>query len=230
MVQFNLLPDIKKEYIKAKRLKRLIMTLSAVAAGSSILIVFLTFTFVQVGQKRDIDNITKDIQAEVSSLRSVNDLDKILTIQNQLTELPVLHEEKPQTSRLFSILTQVTPADIKIQEVSFDFLEGTMVIAGSASDLASINRYADTLKFARYNTQDENDLVPFTSVLTTLSRNEESASYEIEVDFDLQLFDNTLDIVMVVPEQVTTRSTLGKPDLSDQDDNSLFEEKDEAED
>ncbi len=229
MVQFNLLPDIKKEYVKARRLKRLIMTVSVIAAGASLGVVVLMFSYVQVVQKQDIDNITEDIQAERRALESVNDLNKILTIQNQLAELPALHQAKPETSRIFSILTQVTPADIKIQSVELGIVDQSMSLSGSASDLASINRYADTLKFARFNTQDTNGLVPFPSVVTSLSRSGNTASYTIDLTFDPLLFDNTQDIVMVVPEQVTTRSTLGKPDLSDQGDNQLFEDNPEVE-
>ena len=182
------------------------------------------FSYVQIGQKKHIDDLTEDIETQIAAIESVPDVNKILTIQNQLDELPALHEGKPETSRLFTILTQVTPADIKIRSVEFDLLETTMTISGSANDLASINRYADTLKFARYNTADEKDLTPFTSVITTLNRNEESASYELAVEFDPQLFDNTKEITMVVPEKITTRSTLGKPNLSDQGDNALFDD------
>jgi SUMO ligase MMS21 Smc5/6 complex component len=99
-----------------------------------------------------------------------------------------------------------------------------MSIAGTAADLASINRFADTLKFSRYNTEDETDKVPFTSVVTSLNRSEQSSAYEITIEYEPELFDNTVDITMVVPEnKVTTRSTLGKPDLSD---NDLFESSD----
>ena len=224
MVQFNLLPDVKKEYIKARRTKRLILTVSTLAVAGSLAVTVVLFLFVAIAQNKSIDDLSEDISSDISTLRSTNDLDKILTIQSQLDALPELHQQKPELSRAFEYLIQLTPADIKIQEVKIDNIENTMQITGSASDLASINRFADTLKFSRYSTPDEKDKVPFSSVITTLNRNEEKSTYEIDVVYDPQLFDNSLEIKMVVPEnKVTTRSTLGKPDLSN---NDLFEESD----
>jgi hypothetical protein len=222
MMQFNLLPDVKKEYIKAKRTKHLILTVSTVASVAALFIVFTMYSVVNFAQKKNISDLTTDIDKEISSINSTPDLGKILTIQNQLNTVPILHEGKPQTSRLFDFLTQVTPADIKIQEIAFSITDTNMVISGTANSLTSINTFADTLKFATYNLGEEKGLTPFTSVITTLNRKEEVVTYEIEVVFDSVLFDNTQKITLVVPDQVTTRSTLGKPDLAD---NELFDDQ-----
>jgi hypothetical protein len=232
MIQFNLLPDVKKQYIKTKRTKRLIFTSSFLAASVALGIFVILFSFVQLAQRKSINDLTDDIEAKTSELQSVNDLNKILTIQHQLETLPLLHEEKPESSRIFGYLTQVTPAEIKIGSVLVDFETNQMTIEGTAPSLATINRYSDTLKFSTFNIAGNSELgidpvvgsKPFTNVVTELSRNEEQSSYKITMFFDENLFDNTQKITLVVPEATTTRSTLGKPNVSDNDDNALFED------
>lgn len=244
MLQFNLLPDVKKEYIKAKRQKQLILSVSILAAGAALLVVILLFSFVQLGQKKHIKDLSEDINTEINAIRSIEDLDKILTIQGQLVSLPSLHQQKPETSRLFSYLTQLTPANVKIRQASVNFIDSVIVLEGVSPDLASINRFSDTLKFSKFkavpkvdstdpdaeqaNVDEAEELVPFTNIATELSRSDtrsegERSTYQITLNFDKALFDNMQIVKLIVPNIVTTRSTQGKPNISDQTDNPLFE-------
>src|SRR5690606_9936133 len=113
-----------------------------------------------------INGLSKDITAEIASIRAIEDLDKILTIQHQLETLPELHTTKTETSRLFSYLNSVTPVEVKISSVNVDFVNYTMIIEGTADSLAAVNKYADTLKFVTYSTSDERTGTPFTNVIT----------------------------------------------------------------
>lgn len=235
MLQFNLLPDVKKEYIKAKRTKRLIFSIATISAAVAVVIVLLLFSIVQFAQKKSINDLTKDIESGISELKEVDDLDKILTIQNQLNALPGLHESKPETSRLFNYLTQITPFDVKIGAVQINFADNIITIEGTAPSIASVNRFTDTIKFATFTStsatesepteasQDSEKLPAFSDVTTELSRNEERASYEISATFDSVIFDNTQTVVLIIPNTVTTRSTQGKPTISNTDENPLFE-------
>lgn len=231
MIQFNLLPDVKKEYIKSKRQKRLIMSVSTIMIVASLSIVFLLFSFVQIAQKKNISDLTEDINKEIATLQSINDLDKILTIQSQLEALPELHKTKPETSRLFTYLNQVTPVEVKIGEVNLDIVNSTMELSGTGDSLAAVNKFVDTLKFVEYKyTVDDVEVKakPFTQVLTESSRNETRATYTINLVYDPKIFDNTLAVEFIVPTQITTRSVTGKPTIEDGG-NSLFEEADKDE-
>ena len=64
MLQFNLLPDVKKEYIKAKRQKRLIVSISTISAAVSIGIVVVLLSIVQFVQKKNINDLTNDIKTD----------------------------------------------------------------------------------------------------------------------------------------------------------------------
>jgi len=217
MIQFNLLPDVKKEYIKAKRTKRLIISASFIAGVSSIVLVVLMFSFVKFAQQKNIDDLTNDIESEIAVVNSVEDINEILTIQNQLNTLPGLHEGKPEASRVFALLSSVTPANVSIGSVDLDIENSRLKIQGSASSLALVNQYADTLKFATYKTNDTSEGKPFTKVITQSARSDESTSYTISMDFDSVLFDNTIVVEIIVPNTVTTRSTLGQPGAGQND-------------
>jgi Tfp pilus assembly protein PilN len=235
MIQFNLLPDVKKEYIKAKRTKRLIFSVSTLSAIGAIVVVLILFSVVQFAQKKSINDLTKDIESGVNQLKSVKDLDKILTIQQQLESIPGLHQQKPETSRLFTYLTQITPADVKIGSFQIGFDDNSVIIEGTAPSIASVNRFTDTIKFAKF-TQAEKVLegsseetpaaseaeLAFSDVSTELSRNEETASYKITATFQPLIFDNTKTVTLIIPNTVTTRSTQGRPAVSDTDENPLF--------
>ncbi len=244
MLQFNLLPDVKKQYIKAKKQQRLILSISSFAAGGAIVIVLLLFFFVQFGQKENIKDLTEDINTKINDIKSIEDFNKILTIQSQLETLPELHAGKPEITRLYDYLIQLTPANVKISSVQVNFTDSIMTLEGSAPDLATINRFSDTVKFTKFkavpivdpdsdegveqqNIEDAEELVPFTDVKTELGRSEDSAGYTLRFTFDPLLFENQIEAQLIIPNIVTTRSTLGKPDITDQGDNPLFEEEEE---
>ena len=150
MIQFNLLPDVKLEYIKTRRTKRLVVIVSMFAAGISVAALIIMFLTVQVAQKKHITDLNKDIASQKKTLTDTPDLNKILTIQNQLKHLPDLHASKPISSRIFGYVQQITPVQADIASLNVDFSAGTMTIAGTADTLITVNKFADTVKFATY--------------------------------------------------------------------------------
>ncbi len=121
MIQFNLLPDVKIEFLKTRARKRLIMLISAVASAVCLAVFIVLFLFVRVNQPRHMNDLNKDIKANLSKIQSTQDLDKILTIQNQLNSLPALHDKKVVSSRLIDYLTSLTPNQATISDVNVDF-------------------------------------------------------------------------------------------------------------
>lgn len=224
MIQFNLLPDIKKEYIKAKKTKRLIMSISVMVIIGSLAIVSFLFVIVQVLQKNNIEDLSTDINAEISSIESIPGLEKILTVQNQLGNLQPLHEGKPLASKLFAYFGLLKPSDVKISNLEINYVDNTMKIEGEAGSLASVNQFADTLKFAEYSSSESDKINPFTSVITELNRTTEKTRYTITLTFDPIIFNTTSKGILVVPSQITTRSTVNKPDFNP---NNLFEQSTE---
>ena len=233
MIQFNLLPDVKLEYIKAKYRRRIITIISMVVAGFFISVFVLMFLFVRVNQTRHISNLDKEIDTNLATLRENPDLDKVLTVQSQLGSLPMLHEDKVMSSRIFDYLSKVTPNNASVTNVDIDFENGTIVIKGVSDALSTINRLVDTIKFTEFSKEDNQDESKnaFSEVvlkqfsINDASGTEDAVSYEVEFKYDEEIFSNTAKdnkplantIKLTVPSIVSTRSEIQKP-------SKLFEE------
>ncbi len=213
MIQFNLLPDVKLQYIKTRRTKRLVTTISLLSAAVAITMLAVLFLSVQVVQKKHLQDLSNDINGEVAKLKQTENLDKILTIQNQLASLPDLHSKKTVTSRLLNYIQQVTPASpaVYISKLELDFSTNTLVITGSSDTFATANRYADTLKFASFKTATKEDGKPFSDVVTTLTKDESKSSFTITTIIDPLLFAYTESPTLTVPNIISTRSVTESP-------------------
>jgi hypothetical protein len=233
MVQFNLLPDVKLQYIKAQRLKRTVGVISFLVSGGLLVIFIILLLYVRVAQKQHINALTEDINASVATLQETPDLDKILTIQNQLNSLPGLHEEKTISSRLVDYLSKLTPAKATISSVEVSMEENTMVLQGNANALSTVNKFIDTVKFTKYKVNvDEADAEAkeaFSDVVLenfSVSTSPEAVSgeaavtYEITLNFEPDIFayvrekadKSKPDIIMNIPRIISTRSEVESPD------------------
>ena len=218
MIELNLLPDIKLEYIKAERSRRLILSIavlvSAAAIASLVLILILSGL-----QKKHLSDLNRDINSESQQLKNEPSINQILTVQNQLESLTALHNSKPAVSRLFGYLDQVTPAKVSIDNFSIDFTKMTISISGSSDTISSINQYVDTLKFTTYTTGSNtsptkafsNVVLTSFSVGTSSAPSGSQASYSINMSYDTNIFDNTQKVTLTVPNTVTTRSAQAQP-------------------
>lgn len=205
MIQFNLLPDVKKEYVKAKRLKRMIMSASILASAGAIGVTVLMFTFVHVAQKKNISDLGKDIQKVTSDIKATPNLDSILTVQNQLSLLPQLHETKPETSRLFDYLSFVSPQSVRISSIDLDTKLTTMTVSGSADSIATFNKFVDNIKAVQYSVSGSNDMLPtFSNVVTQITGSNQSAEFRITMSYDSAIYDNTHDIGMKLGNETLT--------------------------
>jgi len=220
MIQFNLLPDVKLEFIKSQQLKRTVMLAATLVTGISVAVLILLFLAVNILQKQQIKNQTSDIQKYSKQLQDTPDLNKILTIQNQLNSLPALHDKKVVSSRLLNYITQITPAQASISKFSIDFVANTMSFTGTADSLSTINKFVDTLKFTTYQTSaDSNSKNAFSDVvLANFSRTDKGASYQINLKFDPVIFDSSSEVTLTVPKTISTRSETEKPE-------AVFQEK-----
>jgi Tfp pilus assembly protein PilN len=150
MVQFNLLPDIKLEFVKSRHVKYLLTFVSVIVGGAAITVFLFAFLFVNVVQKNSLKDLQTDIDKHSSTLKGVKDLDKILTVQNQIEALSTLHKDKPISSRNFTFLTQITPEQANLTKFTVDYAANTITIGGKAPTLDTVSDYTDTLKATRY--------------------------------------------------------------------------------
>ena len=136
MIQFNLLPDVKLDYIKAQRSRRFVLSTSIIVSLAAVALLVLLLT-VDGLQKKHLSDLNHDIASETTTLQKKPNLNKILTVQNQLESLTALHNAKPAASQLFNYLNVVTPATVSITTLNVDFTQDAINITGTADTISS---------------------------------------------------------------------------------------------
>lgn len=212
--QFNLLPDVKQNYLKAQRTKRSVMTVAFIVTGVSLLIFIAMLSTVYVINKKQLSDAGKDVSRLSSELKSIPDIDKILSVQKQLGTLTSLHQGKHLGSRIFQYLPQVTPTNVNMGRLSINYTTNTMQINGTSDSQKTINTFIDTLKFTTYKIDGQDTKIKaFPSVIeTSFGITDKGASYGLTIVFDPVLFSNSQKVELNVPSGLaTTRSVLNDP-------------------
>lgn len=211
MVQFNLLPDVKLQYIKTQRTKHLVTFIATIVSVVSVGLLLFSMFVVYIVQGQLITNLDKNINKANSKLESVNDIDKILTVQNQLSTLTSLHESKPSVSRLFTYLQQTTPGRVSLTQVQLDYTATTITLGGTAPSLDDIKVYTDALKTATYTIDNSGSQKAFSDVvLSSFSSNTKGASFTITAKFSSDLFDTTKAIQMKAATTASSDNVFGE--------------------
>lgn len=214
MIQFNLLPDVKIAYIKAQRTKRMVSVIALLSSGAALFVLVSLFLLINVVQKNHLNDLSEDIKTDSKKLQSIQDIGKILTIQNQLVSLDKVHDAKPVASRVTKYIETVTPANISIAQLEVMFVDGTMEISGKADKLVDVNKFVDTIKFTKYTTAEdvETQKDAFSNVvLDGFTKDDKGVTYTIKLSFNPEIFDGKLDISLSVPTITTNRSATEKP-------------------
>lgn len=220
-VQFNLLPDSKLAAVKSGRSRNVLVSaailISIISAG--IFLILLATT--SVLQKKQLSDANKTITADTAKLQGMTGLEKMITVQNQLSTLVGLHQNKHISSRIFSYLPEVTPTQVSLGHLALDFKTNTIQIDGTADSQKSVNTFIDTLKFTTYivNSGDSQKSAFPSVVESSFSIGTKNVSYSLNLTFDPTLFSNsTLDTdghpkapSLQVPKLTTTRSVSNDP-------------------
>ncbi len=216
MVQLNLLPEVKLEYIAIKKQKRFVSLLATFVIVGSIGVTLLLALIVYGAQAARLSSVQKSIKSNTSKLQNTEGLNEILTVQNQLSALDALHEDKPVVSKLFAYLSQVVPANSTITTLTLDTANSTITMTGESNSLQDVNKLVDTFKFVEISKGEEGETSrpkAFSQVvLSGFDRGVDGATFTINLAYDPSIFSNTEDkIVLIVPETVSTRSTTEQP-------------------
>lgn len=217
MIQINLLPDVKAVYVKAQRTKRTVITLAAVISGVAIGFVLLLSSVAYGAQKLKLSSTENSINNDIAKIQETPDLDKILTIQNQLIALTPLHDSKPEVYKLFEYIEGTTPANIRIDTLNLNVLDNTISVGGTAPNLEAVNTFVDTLKFTLLVSPDQeesaDDVYAFSNVvLVGFDTSASTTEYTISMNYNPQLFSmSNGEVKLKVPKLTTTRSELEQP-------------------
>ncbi len=220
-VQFNLLPDTKLAAVKSSHSRNFLVRIALIISVVSFAVFLVLLITTSVIQKAQLSSADKTIAADTTKLQSINGLDKIITVQNQLSTLVDLQKNKHISSRIFSYLPQVTPTQVSLGRLSMDFKVSTMEIDGTADSQKSVNTFIDTLKYTTYiiNSGDSAKSAFPSVVESSFSIGTNKVGYSLNVAFDPTLFSNsTLDSqghpkapTLQVPTLTTPRSVTDDP-------------------
>lgn len=158
MIEINLLPDVKLELLRAQKVRSMVVIVS-VAIGivaAAVLILLSIYVFgVQLVRNQMSDGT---IKSEYSKISKTTDLSKMLTIQNQLSELSQQYDSKTVTSRLFAVLSSTLPAapnNISLSDISIDTTSNTITLQGQApTGYIAVETFKKTIGMAVLNYKD----------------------------------------------------------------------------
>lgn len=139
MIEINLIPDVKQELIKAQRVRSVVISGSILASIIALAIVAVLSAYVFGVQSVRSALADDSIKSESQKLSSVEDLPKVLTIQNQLTKISQLNDQKKINSRVFDMLQVVIPPApnaVQISTLAITADTNTITLQGQAA-----NRY-----------------------------------------------------------------------------------------
>ncbi len=136
MIEINLIPDVKKELIRAKRTRNVVVTFS-IAIGAAAVGVVVLLGVIIGGQS--ITSLAQNdaIKKESSKLLAVEDITEVLTIQNQLATIPSIEVNKPIASRVLGVLGIINASGkeaVEVSSLSLDVETGTMQIEGQTKE------------------------------------------------------------------------------------------------
>ena len=164
MIEINLIPDVKRELLRAQRTRATVISVSIltsiIAAGLVVALVLYVFG-VQTVRSAILDG---QIKEGSETLAKEEDLSKILTIQNQLTKISELNSQKKMDSRMFDVLAAVIPPapnDVQVSQIAIDAEESSIRIEGQTRGYDSMEVFKKTIDSAVivYNNEGEEQTV-----------------------------------------------------------------------
>jgi hypothetical protein len=108
MIQINLIPDVKQEFLKAEKARRMAISFSIIVILAAVGLAVLLGVLWGIQSVRGA-LVQDGIKKEYATLSQVADVNDLVTIQNQLAHVDAIHQDKARDSRIFTILQAINP-------------------------------------------------------------------------------------------------------------------------
>ncbi len=227
MIEINLVPDVKQELINAQRVRTSVITLSifvGIAAIGAVVLLAIYVFGVQTARGLLSDDA---IKKESTKLAQVEDISNMLTIQNQLSKLPAMHDSKNIDSRIFDVLTTINPAapnNVSITNLTLDSSTKVITIEGQAANgYLALEVFKKTINATNFEFSKDGtkQTVPLASQMSDSDRSYgDDASgarvlrFTLSFTYPDELFSRTAENTLIVAPTRTnvTDSFVGVPD------------------
>jgi len=150
MFEVNLVPDVKRQLLRARNRKRIAMALSilVVGIGGGILLilgaVIASQAVISSNRDRDLEDAYMEFLANDNIVES-------LTIQNQLVHLQQVFDTKKEVSRIFPVMETILPDGdyrVALSSMNINFGNNTIYIDGQAQSV-TLNDYVALESFEK---------------------------------------------------------------------------------
>ena len=152
MIEINLLPNVKRELLKTRAMRNRVISISFLVGGASIaaVVVLALILGSQIAAEAVQNGVIKDRNDKLMAVEALN---KVVTIQHQLTKINEQHSGKKINSRVFDVVTAVNPVapnNVSFSDIKVNPESKTITLEGSA-----VNGYSalETLKKTILNTK-----------------------------------------------------------------------------
>ena len=166
MISINLLPDVKKELLRIRRERNLVVSISILAVGGSIAALVILGGILgglNIAKVVMESGINKN-KATINSAIEDKQLNEYLTIQNQLAQIDGLKDQQLVYSRIMDYLVELNPAspnNVSLSTVDLEMSDAAVsaTIEGVVDNFEALNVYQNTLLSAElvYEEKTEDD-------------------------------------------------------------------------
>ena len=176
MIEINLIPDVKQELIKAQRVRSGVISIAIFIGVAAVGLVVLLAIYVFLGQLARNALVDGDIKSQNEKISQVQDLSNTITIQNQLTKLSSMHNDKKIDSRVFDVLSTIIPPDpnmVAVNKLSLDASLSTVTIDAQADNgFPALEVFKKTIAATKFQYSNGTDTVsvPLASNITDSNR------------------------------------------------------------
>lgn len=159
MFEVNLVPDIKRQLLRARSLKRLITSICTlvVLVGIGVLAILGAVVTTQAVTSAQRD---KDMDQEWAKFMANDNINASLTIQNQLTRLQQVFDGRKELSRIFPVMATILPDGgeykVSLASMNINFTNNVIYIEGQAqsttlNDYEALVAFEDTIVRTTYD-------------------------------------------------------------------------------
>ena len=220
MIEINLIPDVKRELIRAKRARTYVISGAVLAGIVSVGLVVLMVVILGV-QNITVQSNSNAIKDNSAELLNDEGLPNLLTIQHQLTKISEYHNEKNMYSRLFDLLSKINTDGknlISFSKITADDETGTVRIEAQtrkgypAADVLKKTIQNTTFSYVEDDQTYSDVLLASDVILTDMSYGtdaEEKLSLQFTITFSYD------PLLFARSSEDATVSGLGKKDVTD---------------
>jgi hypothetical protein len=155
MIEVSLVPDIKRELLKARRIRNFITFIVVIVTASAVGITIILASTVYIGQAVALNSLHDEAKREYDDLLVQHPgINNALTIQSQLSQISSINSGRYLPSRLFGILDAVLPRgdnQVTISELNFEKASNTLKIsAQTKADYVGLDAFIKTIGRTQY--------------------------------------------------------------------------------